>query len=235
MLRKLVSRRRPTPAMVVALIALVAALGGTSYAALTITGSNVKNSSLTGTDVKNSSLTGTDVKNSSLTGVDVKNRSLTSADLSNGTIRFLKTPSTGTSGATGPSGTTGTTGTTGGVTGFSAFKAASTPIHISADEFSGLDEIQRLTLPTGDFIVNASVQLGSNSANSPLIVCALRDANQVIAQGSASLRALAVFSGNVALTGVSDGGLVTLVCQTDIGATARNASMTAVKVDKLNP
>src|SRR4051812_49569105 len=89
MLRKLISRRRPTPAMVLALIALVAALGGTSYAALTITGSNVKNSSLTGGDIKNSSLTGGDIQNTSLTGGDVKNRSLTSPDLGNRTNRFL--------------------------------------------------------------------------------------------------------------------------------------------------
>ncbi len=50
--------RLPSPAMMVALLALFAALAGTSYAAVTITGKNVKNSSLTGSDVKNGSLTG---------------------------------------------------------------------------------------------------------------------------------------------------------------------------------
>jgi hypothetical protein len=35
--------RRPSPSMAVALIALFVALGGTGYAALTITGKNVKN------------------------------------------------------------------------------------------------------------------------------------------------------------------------------------------------
>jgi hypothetical protein len=47
------------------------ALGGSSYAAITITGKNVKNSSLTGADVKNSSLTGADVKNRSITAADL--------------------------------------------------------------------------------------------------------------------------------------------------------------------
>jgi hypothetical protein len=53
---------RFTYANVVATVALFVALGGSSYAALTITGKSVKDSSLTGKDVKNESLTGSDVK-----------------------------------------------------------------------------------------------------------------------------------------------------------------------------
>lgn len=63
-MRKLV--RRPQPALVIALVALFVALGGTGYAAIAVTGKNVKNSSLTGKDVKNGSLGGKDVKESSL-------------------------------------------------------------------------------------------------------------------------------------------------------------------------
>jgi hypothetical protein len=64
-------QRRPSPSLIISLLALFVSLGGTGYAALTITGKNVKNSSLTGRDVKNSSLTGRDVKSNSLTGGDV--------------------------------------------------------------------------------------------------------------------------------------------------------------------
>lgn len=64
--------RRPSPAMVVALIALFVSIGGTSYATLTITGRNVKNGSLTGLDIKNNSLTTSDVKNLSLLARDFK-------------------------------------------------------------------------------------------------------------------------------------------------------------------
>ena len=63
---------RPRHATVVAYLALFVALGGTSYAALTITGKNVKNSSLSGRDVKNSSLTAADVKNGSLLARDFR-------------------------------------------------------------------------------------------------------------------------------------------------------------------
>jgi hypothetical protein len=72
---------RPSPALVISLVALFVSIGGIGYAATTITGKNVKNSSLTGKDVKNSSLTGSDIKNSSLSGKDIKNNSLTGSDV----------------------------------------------------------------------------------------------------------------------------------------------------------
>lgn len=64
--------KRPSPAMVVALLALFVAMGGTGYAAVTITGKNVKNGSLTGKDVKNNTLGSADVKNGNLLAKDFK-------------------------------------------------------------------------------------------------------------------------------------------------------------------
>ena len=52
---------KPSPAMLVALVALFVALGGSAYA-LTVTGKIVKNNSLTSKDVKNKSLLGKDFK-----------------------------------------------------------------------------------------------------------------------------------------------------------------------------
>jgi hypothetical protein len=73
---------RPSHATVVAYLALFVALGGSSYAALKVTGRNVPKDALTGADIKN--LTGKDVRNNSLTGADVKN--LGSADVANGKL-----------------------------------------------------------------------------------------------------------------------------------------------------
>ena len=95
----LTPRRRPQPALVISLVALFVALGGTSYAAVSITGKNVTDGSLSGTDIKNGSLR----------GADVRNGSLTAGDLSAKTIASLR-------GATGPAGATGATGTFGAVT-----------------------------------------------------------------------------------------------------------------------
>jgi hypothetical protein len=65
-------RRQLSYANVMATVAVFIALGGTSYAAIKITGQNVRNGSLTGADVKNRSLTGTDVRDDSLMAADFK-------------------------------------------------------------------------------------------------------------------------------------------------------------------
>lgn len=61
-------QRRPSPALVISLVALFVAMGGTAYA-LTITGANVRNNSLTGADIRD--VKGGDVRNYSLTGRDI--------------------------------------------------------------------------------------------------------------------------------------------------------------------
>ncbi len=74
MLTRLTSRL--SYANVVATLALFLALGGTSYAALTITGKNVKNGSLSGGDIKDGSITAKDIKNGSLLEKDFKSGQL---------------------------------------------------------------------------------------------------------------------------------------------------------------
>ena len=68
--------RRPGYASVVATLALVIALGGTSYAATQLTGKDVLNGSLNGKDIKDGSLKGKDVKDGSLTGTDLQKQSV---------------------------------------------------------------------------------------------------------------------------------------------------------------
>ena len=64
---KRILRRRPSPALLIAAMALFVALGGTAYA-LTITGANVRNGSLTGDDIRNRSITQADLRGRSLKG-----------------------------------------------------------------------------------------------------------------------------------------------------------------------
>ena len=60
--------RRPSGSMFVALLALFVALGGSSYAALTITSSNIKNGTIKGLDIHSSTITGSKLKNNTLNG-----------------------------------------------------------------------------------------------------------------------------------------------------------------------
>ena len=77
---------RPSPAMIVALTALVMATAGTSYAALKVTGKNVAHGSLTGADIKTSSISGRDLTNGGIRSADVKDGSLKSGDFASGQL-----------------------------------------------------------------------------------------------------------------------------------------------------
>jgi hypothetical protein len=134
-------RARLTYANVVATLALFVALGGSSYAALSVTGKNVKNSSLTGKDVKNNSLTGADVK--SLTSGDVANGRLLAEDFAPGQLPR------GEQGLKGDKGSTGDRGPSDGY----------------AHDF--------LTLPAGDYVINARVYVNNGSASSYQADCNL--------------------------------------------------------------
>ena len=90
---------------VTATLALFVALGGSSYAAVTLTGANVKNGTVTGSDLKNESLEGRDVDNGSLTGTELKDGSVTTSDLGSLAGADLQ-PGQLASGPQGPRGTT---------------------------------------------------------------------------------------------------------------------------------
>jgi hypothetical protein len=60
------SSRRPSPAMVVALAALIVALGGTAYAAQRINGGAIKKQTIGGGKLKKNTLTGFQINNNKL-------------------------------------------------------------------------------------------------------------------------------------------------------------------------
>jgi hypothetical protein len=74
MRRRLTSRI--TYANLVATLALFVALGGSSYAALNVTGANIANGTVRSADIKNNDVRGKDIRDRSVTGRDVKPRSL---------------------------------------------------------------------------------------------------------------------------------------------------------------
>jgi hypothetical protein len=82
---KKLSKFRPSPAMVVACIALVVSLAGTSYAAVTLPRNSVGTKQL-----KRDAVTSIKIKNNAVTGADVLESSLAK-------VRFAKTADTATS------------------------------------------------------------------------------------------------------------------------------------------
>ena len=74
---------QPSPAMGVALAALVLAMAGTGMAArsyVVSSGSQIRDGTVSGADIRNASLTGAAVRNRSLTGTDIRDGSLSASD-----------------------------------------------------------------------------------------------------------------------------------------------------------
>ena len=109
---------RPSPAMVVAAIALLASTAGVSYAAVQVTGANVKNASLIGRDLKDNTVTSNDVKDRSLLARDFKRGQLRAGPQGPAAQQGRQGPAgqqgpQGPAGQQGPQGPAGQQGTTG--------------------------------------------------------------------------------------------------------------------------
>ena len=79
-------RLRLSYANVVATLALFLALGGTSFAALSLTGDDIVDGTIGSRDVANNSLRGIDIENESIRGAEIRDRTLTASDIARGSI-----------------------------------------------------------------------------------------------------------------------------------------------------
>jgi hypothetical protein len=99
-MREFLTSRRPTPAMAVAFIALLAALSGTAVAlpgTSSVDSGDIKNKQVKGKDLANNAVTGKKVKNSALTGADIKDDSLTGSDVNESTLGQVPSANTANS------------------------------------------------------------------------------------------------------------------------------------------
>jgi hypothetical protein len=80
---RLLSQLRPSPALVISLIALFVSLGGVSYGLATgsIDSREIKNNTVRSKDIRNNQVRGRDVRNSTLGGADVARDRLRGADI----------------------------------------------------------------------------------------------------------------------------------------------------------
>ena len=120
-------RARITSAHVIAMIALFVALSGSSYAAVTIRASQIKNNSIPGAKIKAGSIPASKLRNNSITGAKLKNNTVGRAklrtdalnptagggNLINANSESDDDSSSGARGPQGPSGPRGLTGSQG--------------------------------------------------------------------------------------------------------------------------
>jgi hypothetical protein len=227
--------RRLSPGTLISLLALFVALGGTSYAAVTISGKNVKNGSLSGADVKNSSLSGADVKNNSLSGADIQK--IKSGDITNGTL-LSKDFKTGQlpRGAQGPRGDSGPAGIG---PAYSVFRngdvglgTMNTPATIAT--LSGL--------PAGAYVINAKTNVRVTSQVSWSVTCRLEastDSDDTVGRvgSDPGAAALLPFATQVVHVFATNGGTVRLACFSGAASSetlkASGTKITAVRVSTL--
>lgn len=147
--------RRPSPAMIVALIALVAATAGNAIAdQVTAAVSALKANSVTSKSVKNGSLLAKDFKKSELKKL---------------TGKTGKTGATGATGATGPAGPAGPAGTPNGYTKTEA-DAAFLGKTAKADDADKLDGIDSSGFVQGGGVQDDSfVSLSANGTSDPFL------------------------------------------------------------------
>ena len=208
---------RPNHTVVVAYLALFVALGGSSYAALTITGKNVKNSSLTGKDIKNNSVTGADVKGIG-TG-DVTDHSLLARDFQAGQLPAGPQGGQGATGATGPSDSYSASDRSGG---------------------NGLRSIS-VTVPAGDYVATAKAELTNTSGTTAhTVTCQLTTPSGSGALDS-SAASLATSQKETVPNHTFDhlpaGGTITEACGSNsvLDVTVDEVRLSATKVGALNP
>ncbi len=154
------TRFRPSPAMLVAFVALVAATAGGAIAADAL---------VTSAGVKNNSLTGADIRNNSISGADIRNRSIGPADLT--------AAARGRSGPAGPAGAAGPAGPAGAPGPSAGFAYDSGPSDLA---WNDLDQVvATLPLPAGNYVLSAKV-LATNDGALVTVSCNLSLGQSVI-------------------------------------------------------
>jgi hypothetical protein len=137
-MQKLLSRR-PSPAMVVACLALIVALGGTSVAAVS---QLVPRNSVGPRQIQFGAVTGPKIRNNAVTSAKVANRSLLRTDFAPGQ---LPAGPTGPMGPAGPAGAAGPAGPAGpaGVIGAITVRTNAVSVVDGADTVPDTERVQR--------------------------------------------------------------------------------------------
>jgi len=175
-------RHRPSPAMIVACIALAVALGGTSYAAIKLPKNSVgakqlKKNAITAPKIRRNAVTGAKVLNNSITGAKVLNNSITGADVNEATVAQVPSAANAshatsadqaTSASSAVTAVTAVTAATAN-TAFSTFHDAAIPLP------TNVGTIATLTIPAaGNYVINAKLTaFNVSSTESPNDSCDL--------------------------------------------------------------
>jgi hypothetical protein len=136
----------------------------------------------------------------------------------------------GPQGPQGPQGALGPAGAAGASEGF----VKNRPSPVTLPEEAETSVVQ-LPLPGGaSYIVTAATELGNNTIIAGFVDCRLLEGSNQIGSGTAELPSQNVFAQTLTLTAATNGGAVSLNCEPENSAQARNSVITAVRVATLH-
>ncbi len=143
--------RRPSPALVVAVIALIVAMSGTSYAV-----TQLPRNSVGAKQLKKNAVTAVKIKKNAVTGAKVKDGSLTEKDFAAGTLLQGPTGPKGDTGLTGPQGAQGLQGPAGAIA--SAY-ATSTATNAMSTAFATVVSLSQGSQASGAIVLDETSRL----------------------------------------------------------------------------
>jgi hypothetical protein len=160
--------------MVVALIALAVALGGTGYAAVSLPANSVGTKQL-----KKSAVTRAKVKANAITGAKVKNDSLTRSDVLESSLAKVPSAASADNATNSTNATNAANANTLGGIGSSGFAQVKTRVFETASVVSIANYADDATLfqladlPGGQYVIQAKLQVDNDTAAHELIDCDL--------------------------------------------------------------
>ncbi|MBV9311353.1 MAG: hypothetical protein JOZ73_11000 [Solirubrobacterales bacterium] len=209
-------RVRPSPAMVVACAALFVSLGGGAYAAI-----KLKNNSVTTKKIKNGAVTTKKLKNGAVTTPKIANGAVTTPKIANGAVNSgqLGAGAVGTGNLADGAVTTNKLDPSERSQAFQDVEGSGT-VGPLPNLGSTPSTVATLNLPAGGhYVVTAESEFVNTDIGGPTshyANCSLNSGGADIGDQAATYNAggLAA-SGGVTVTGVSNGGAVTLTCKAD--------------------
>ena len=198
----------PSPAMIVALLALVVATSGVAYAAGKIGGKDIKAQAIKTSKIKDGAVTDKKLRNGAVTADKLAPGAVSPSVIADGSITAAKLEPGERS---------------------QAFTASHGQVSLP----SATDTVAiQTSLPVpGNYVMTVSGLIGNATGAANFVSCQLLDANNPLATSGTALTGSATFQQTISLTGVSDGGTVRLSCNPNAGAAIKELRLTATRVN----
>lgn len=236
--------RRPSPSAVVAVLALVVALSSSAYAAIVVTGRNVKDGSLTSADVQDGSLRSRDVRNGVLSGADVEPDSLGGAQIEERSLGTVPRARNADRASTANS--AGSADSAQALADGAGNRAFFGPVTSTDLELSQSKSLTSTEVPPGRYVVMARAQLVRSAPTYGFANCGISAGTKELTKGSEvvapqtedAAKATPSFTrttySDLVTTTIADRTTLKVVCAAGVsGLTVQGASLVAIQVGEL--